>query len=310
MSMIKIQNFTKCYGDFKAVDSINLAVNQGDVLGVLGPNGAGKTTTLRCLTGFLPITDGDITVNNISVSENAKAVKQTLGYLPESAPLYSDMIVYDYLMYIAEIRGIPAENQVSRLKELSELCGLKDVMHKEINEVSKGYKQRVGLAHAMMTDPEILILDEPTSGLDPNQIMEIRELIKHIGKEKTVIISSHILTEIEATCNRIVIINNGKIIANNTTEELKKQHQGTAIVNLEVEGVGFAELKAKLESLPEIKSIANVSSGEVTTAKIEAEQVGDIRKNIYNVIKQTDWIMLACNVETKNLETIFRELTN
>ncbi|MCP4720858.1 MAG: ATP-binding cassette domain-containing protein, partial [Desulfobacteraceae bacterium] len=207
--MIHVENLTKNYSDLCAVDQINLHIKKGEILGLLGPNGAGKTTTLRMLTGFFLPTSGNIRVKDFSILEDSLEIKKLIGYLPESAPLYHSMLVYDYLDYVANIRGLDKEKKRSRLRELVDLCGLDDIMHKTIAELSKGLKQRVGLAHAMMNDPEILILDEPTSGLDPNQIREIREIVREIGKEKTVILSTHILSEAEATCDRVVIINKG-----------------------------------------------------------------------------------------------------
>ena len=205
--MIHVESLTKYYNDLCAVDQISFDISKGEIMGLLGPNGAGKTTTLQILTGFLRPTSGNIRVKDYSIYEDSLQIKKLLGYLPESAPLYHDMLVYDYLNYVANLRGINSSNKISRIRQLADLCGIREVMHKAINELSKGFKQRVGLAHAMMDDPEILVLDEPTSGLDPNQIIEIRDIIKQIGKEKTVILSTHILSEAEATCDRIVIIN-------------------------------------------------------------------------------------------------------
>jgi ABC-2 type transport system ATP-binding protein len=194
--MIHVENLTKYYNDFCAVNEINLDVQRGEILGLLGPNGAGKTTTLRMLTGYFMPTSGDIYVKDYSVYENIVEIKKLIGYLPESAPLYYNMLVYDYLDYVARIRGFDKEEKNARIRFLIDVCGLNGIMHNSINELSKGLKQRVGLAHAMMSDPEILILDEPTSGLDPNQIVEIRDIIRQIGEEKTVILSTHILSEV------------------------------------------------------------------------------------------------------------------
>jgi len=191
--MIHIENLTKYYNEVCAVDNISMDVQKGEILGLLGPNGAGKTTTLRMLTGYFKPTSGNIIVKDYSIEKDLLKIKQIIGYLPESAPLYHGMLVYDYLNYVADIRGINNGRKLPRIRKLADICGLDLVMHRNISELSKGYKQRVGLAHALLSDPEILILDEPTSGLDPNQIVEIRELIKNLGKEKTVIISSHIL---------------------------------------------------------------------------------------------------------------------
>jgi len=220
--MIKFENLTRYYGDICAVDNISFEVKKGEILGFLGPNGAGKTTTYRILTGYLHATSGTIKVKDYDIHEHQLEIKKLIGYLPESAPVYHEMLVYDYLSYIADIRGIPRERKLPHIRELADLCRLEEVMHKTVNELSKGYRQRVGIAHALMGDPEILVLDEPTMGLDPNQIAETREIIKRIGREKTIIFSTHILSEAEATCDRIVIINNGKLAADFTIQELRE----------------------------------------------------------------------------------------
>ena len=233
-----------------------------------------------------------------------------MGYLPESAPLYHDMLVFDYLQYIARIREIDKDKRLSRIKELAELCGLNEVMHKPIGVLSKGYKQRVGLAHAMMSDPEILILDEPTSGLDPNQIVEIREIIKRIGKEKTIVLSTHILSEVEATCDRIVIIDKGKIIADDDTESIKRSESGESFINISLQGTDFNTAKNELDSIAGIKSISLVEEDKETiNIKLTCKSGTDLRADIYNKIKQTDWVLLEFHQEKESLENIFRELT-
>lgn len=221
--MIKFQNLVKYYGDFCALDQISFEVKQGEILGLLGPNGAGKSTTYRILTGYLNPTSGNIQVKDFNIHEHRTEIKGLIGYLPESAPIYHDMLVYDYLDYVADIRGVDPSVKLTHIRELADLCSLNEVMHKAVDELSKGYRQRVGIAHALMGDPEILILDEPTIGLDPNQIAETRDIIKSIGKKKTIIFSTHILSEAEATCDRIVIINRGKIVANDTLANLRKE---------------------------------------------------------------------------------------
>lgn len=221
--MIKFDNLTKYYGDLCAVDHVNFEINKGEVLGLLGPNGAGKTTIYRILTGYLQPTSGNVLVKDFNLTENQLEIKKLIGYLPEAAPIYHEMLVYDYLDFVADIRGVPKNKKLSRLRELADLCSLNAVMHMTIAELSKGYRQRVGIAHALMGDPEILVLDEPTSGLDPNQIVETRDIIRRIGKEKTIVFSTHILSEAEATCDRIVIINQGRIVADNTVEGLRKE---------------------------------------------------------------------------------------
>ena len=220
--MIKIENLTKYYGNLKAVDSVSFDIQKGEILGLLGPNGAGKTTIYRILTGYLSPTSGTINVKDFNIYNNPIEIKKLIGYLPEAAPIYQDMLVFDYLNYVADIRGVDKEKKLAHLRDLADLCSLNEVMHFSINELSKGYRQRVGIAHALMGDPEILVLDEPTSGLDPNQIVETREIIRRIGKEKTIVFSTHILSEAEATCDRVVIINQGKIVADDTVENLRK----------------------------------------------------------------------------------------
>lgn len=219
--MIKIEKLTKYYGDLKAVDSVSFDIQKGEILGLLGPNGAGKTTIYRILTGYLSPTSGTIKVKNFNIQKDLIEIKKLIGYLPEAAPIYQDMLVFDYLNFIADIRGVVRENKMAHIRDLADLCSLNEVMHFSIDELSKGYRQRVGIAHALMGDPEILVLDEPTSGLDPNQIVETRDIIRRIGKEKTIVFSTHILSEAEATCDRVVIINKGKKVADGTVESLR-----------------------------------------------------------------------------------------
>ena len=246
--MIQVKNLTKYYNDLCAVDQISLDIKEKEILGLLGPNGAGKTTTMRMLTGFLQPSSGSIQVKDYSISEHPLEVKKILGYLPESAPLYHEMLVFDYLNYVAAIRGIEKDRKMKRIRQLADLCGINEVMHQPIDVLSKGYKQRVGLAHAMMNDPEILVLDEPTSGLDPNQIVEIRQIIKKIGKEKTIILSTHILSEAEATCDRVVIINRGKIVADGSTDSLKEMAGDKKYIHLSLQNANFKAVDTALSN--------------------------------------------------------------
>jgi ABC-2 type transport system ATP-binding protein len=237
-----------------------------------------------------------------------------MGYLPESAPLYHDMLVYDYLNYVANIRELEGTEKHARIRHLADLCGVNEVMHQPISEISKGYKQRVGLAHAMMNDPEILVLDEPTSGLDPNQIVEIREIMRQIGKEKTVILSTHILSEAEATCDRVVIINGGKIVADSSTETLKQTASGEYFINLALQNARFGSAKEALLSLDGVKDVAltHVDEGEggdTLNLKLTCEARTDLRGEVYGKVKETDWVLLGLQRETKTLENVFRELT-
>jgi len=220
--MIKVENLTKYYGDLCALDNVNFEVKKGEILGLLGPNGAGKTTTYRILTGYLNPTSGNIHVKDYDIYENQIEIKRLIGYLPESAPIYPYMIVFEYLNYVADVKGVEKKKRISHIQELAELCSLNEVMHMTIAELSKGYRQRVGIAHALMGDPEILVLDEPTSGLDPNQIAETRDIIKRIGKKKTIVFSTHILSEAEATCDRMIILNDGKVVADSRLSDLRE----------------------------------------------------------------------------------------
>ncbi|MEA1911282.1 MAG: ATP-binding cassette domain-containing protein, partial [Spirochaetota bacterium] len=305
--MISINNLTKIFGENAAVNDISLDIPRGQILGILGPNGAGKTTTLRMITGYITPSSGSVMVNGIDASTNFIDVKGHIGYLPESSPIYPDMLVYDYLKFIANIRDISSSDTLKRLQELADLCGIREVMHKPVSTLSRGYKQRVGLALALMGDPDILILDEPTSGLDPNQIVEIRSIIKEIGKKKTIIFSTHILSEAEATCDRVVIINKGKLVADGTSEILKKSKSGEKITLITVKYTDPVLLKKTFEKL---KGISKIEIEEaVDTLTIKLSTANDMRAEIYNLIKKQDWILLEMIQESESLEHIFKELT-
>jgi ABC-2 type transport system ATP-binding protein len=309
--MIHIEKLTKYYDDLCAVDHIDLTVNRGEILGLLGPNGAGKTSTLRMLTGYFRPSSGTIRVKDFTVHQHPKQIKNLMGYLPESAPLYHGMLVYDYLAYVADIRGLSRTEKEHRLRRLAELCGLGHIMHRTIHDLSKGLKQRVGLAHAMMSDPEILVLDEPTSGLDPNQIVEIRDIIREIGKEKTVILSTHILPEAEATCDRVVIINRGRIVADGSTEALKQSTGagGALFVSLKNTTVEAAQrLLSEVDGVLSVQPQENAADN-APALKLTCAGETDPREAVYNAIKQTDWLLMEFRRETRSLETIFRELT-
>lgn len=309
--MIHVDNLTKYYDDFCAVDQISLDVERGEIVGLLGPNGAGKTTTLRMLTGYFTPSAGDIRVKDVSVYDDPLAVKKVIGYLPESAPLYKGMLVYDYLSHLADIHGLSKSAKDKRLDELADMCSLRGIMHQTIETLSKGLKQRVGLAHAMMSDPEILVLDEPTSGLDPNQIVEIREIIRTIGKEKTVILSTHILSEAEATCDRIVIINNGRIIADGSTRDIKANTGQADTIRIELMGAEAGAVKGKLMAVSGVAAVDVADSDEPETvrADVHCQGMEDPRIDLYETIKATDWVLTNFHRESKTLETIFRELT-
>ena len=231
---IEVKNLTKFFGKTRVLDNLSFNIDKGEIIGFLGPNGAGKTTTMRILTGFLAPSSGDVRIGGLEVLEHTLSIRKKIGYLPENNPLYLDMKVFEYLEFIASTKNIP--DSKSEIRRVVRVCGLTDRMGQTIGELSKGYRQRVGLAQALLGDPEIIILDEPTSGLDPNQIMEIRNLIKKIGETKTIILSTHILSEIQATCNRAIIINKGKIVASGTTDELISQARGRTKIRAVIQG--------------------------------------------------------------------------
>ena len=233
--MIEVLNLTKVYGDVAAVDNISFSIQKGEIIGLIGPNGAGKTTTIKMLTCYLTPTSGKITIAGLDVAKDSLAIRKKLGYLSENAPVYEDMSVTEYLQLVAEVHNIPKKEIPAKIQRVVELCGLRGREHQDIKELSKGYHQRVGLAQSLVHDPEILILDEPTTGLDPNQRIEIRDLIKQIGREKTVILSSHILSEVEATCDRVMIIHRGKLMAVGTTAELRDTAEQKSNIYLKLE---------------------------------------------------------------------------
>jgi len=306
---VSVSNLTKKYQSQRAVDNISFEVKTGEVLGFLGPNGAGKTTTMKIITGYMAPSDGIVKVNGISVLEDPENVKPLIGYLPESNPLYQEMPVLEYLEFIAELQNVPKNNIQNRIAEMVKVCGLNVEKHKKIGELSKGYKQRVGLAQALIHDPEILILDEPTTGLDPNQIVEIRNLIREIGKEKTVILSTHILPEVEATCDRILIINDGKIVADGTSESLRKQAQGQEILR-----VGILEADDKDKVITTIQSLDTISlvdpvEDDNFTFMVNSKDGVSSKKSIFEMCVKNNWVLSELTpIETK-LEDIFRELT-
>lgn len=305
---IAVENITKLYGDQRAVDNLSFVVRTGEVLGFLGPNGAGKTTTMKSIACYLSPSSGDIKVGGFSVLTQPEEVKRRIGYLPEHNPLYLEMGVIDYLKFVAELQGVPRKEIADRIKSMITLTGLTREQHKTIGELSKGYRQRVGLAQAMIHNPEVLILDEPTTGLDPNQIVEIRELIRKIGKEKTVILSSHILAEVEATCDRILIINKGKIVADGTAEELRHAATGKEVVRLKLEEVTLLEAKELLATLNHVDSVtfaANSTDTLLVTSKPEHSS----RRQIFELCVANGWIITEMTPSEIKLEDVFRHVT-
>lgn len=310
VTMIEIKNLTKKFGSTKVLDNINLTVNKGEILGFLGPNGAGKTTTMKIITSFWTPTRGTITIDGFDVVSDSIATRAKIGYLPEHVPLYDDMLVFEYLKFVAEIRGIKKDDIRKRIKEVVEVCGLKKVIRKPIDELSKGYKQRVGLAQAIMHNPDVLILDEPTTGLDPNQIVEIRDLIKKIGKEKTVIFSTHILSEVSATCDRVVIIKNGKIVSEGTPDELTKQAGGKELIYVKIKGAKDAVL-SKLKTMENVVrvEVKDKETEEIYGYEIEAREGIDLRESLSKEVMNNNWSILEFSKKTISMEDVFRELT-
>lgn len=303
---VVVENLTKSFGLQKAIDSVSFNVKKGEILGFLGPNGAGKTTTLKIMSCFLFPDYGNIHIGKFSIHKNPRKIKEIIGYLPEHNPLYDEMNVIDFLIFIARLHNIPRYKIIPRVMDMLRMCGLENEKHKDIRELSKGYRQRVGLAQALIHNPEVLILDEPTTGLDPNQIIEIREMIKNIGQEKTVIMSSHILAEIEATCDRVLIINKGKIVANGTASELRNKPNSDKFLKVKISGGEASDIYSKLSLIP---GISQIEITEDQYFEIQCQQNNEIELDIFNLCQQHNWyIKELIPVETR-LEDIFRQVT-
>src|SRR3989338_10685965 len=308
--MIVIENLEKKMKEAVILRGISFRVNDGEILGFLGPNGAGKSTTMKILTGFWTPSGGRVQVNGLDVAADSLKIRAKIGYLPENVPLYDEMKVYEYLKWIAEVRGIETEKIKDRIKAVVKDCGLEKVVKRPIEELSKGYRQRVGLAQAIIHEPEILILDEPTTGLDPNQIVEIRNLIKKIGERKTVIFSTHILSEVQATCDRVIIINKGKIVGEGTPGELAQRLGTQEMIYVKIKGpreVIYGALRA-LEQIEEILD-KDAESEEIFGFAIRPKAGLDIREHIAEVVRQNNWSILELNRQTASMEDVFRELT-
>jgi ABC-2 type transport system ATP-binding protein len=308
-AMIDVENFSKNYAGFRAVQNISFNVSKGEIVGFLGPNGAGKSTTMKVLAGYLPPTDGRISIAGYDVVTDSIEVRKRIGYMPENVPLYTDMRVIEFLHFRAELKRVPRRKIRERVEYVIDRCSLGDVRNKIIGTLSKGYRQRVGLADAMVNDPELLILDEPTIGLDPNQIRSVRDLIRDLGKDHTILLSTHILSEVELTCNRVLVINRGKIEASDTPANLTKMVRGGGSVLLEVKAPA-AQVVSSLEALPEIDDV-EVTPGEDgwIVAKVFGKAGSDIREPIYGVVKRNDWPLRELVRVKATLEEAFIELT-
>jgi ABC-2 type transport system ATP-binding protein len=303
--MIEVENLTKSFNKFMAVDDVSFEVGKGEVVGFLGPNGAGKTTTLRMIAGYFPPTRGRCMVGGHDIQEAAIEAKRQIGYLPENNPVYSEMKVMEYLEFLGALRDVP--NLPSRISDVAESCKIRDVMSRNMGELSKGYRQRVGLAQAILHEPDILIMDEPTEGLDPNQVAQVRELIKELGKQKTVVISTHRLEEVEATCERILIINRGKIVADAKKDELHRLAEGKEVVSLQIKGPEENVSKLIGQELG-ITNVQTKSDGKITSLEIEAEN--DLREKIFDLCVSNNWKIIDMHRRVVSLENIFRELTS
>jgi ABC-2 type transport system ATP-binding protein len=304
---ILVENLTKKYGEQKAVNDISFEIKTGEVVGFLGPNGAGKSTTMKIITCFMAPSSGDVRLDGSSIHDNPELIKKKIGYLPENNPLYSDMPIVDYLRFSAEVQGVDKKLIPSRIGEMIDKCGLEREKHKNINELSKGYRQRVGLAQAMIHDPEVLVLDEPTTGLDPNQIVEIRKLIKELGKEKTVILSSHILSEVEATCDRILIINKGRIVADGTSDTLRSQSQGQELLKVSIE----ADAKAVENALLALATVEKVAAidGKSGWFNVQSKPEMSSRKEVFDLCVKNKWYLMEMTGLETRLEDVFQKLT-
>ena len=300
---VEVKNLTKIFGEQRAVDDSSFTVEQGQILGFLGPNGAGKSTTMKIATCYLPPTSGTIVVNGHDVVQDPIAVRRMVGYLPEHNPLYLDMYVHEYLEFVASVYGLKGKQAKARIQEMVELCGLTLEQGKKIGALSKGYRQRVGLAQALVHDPQVLILDEPTTGLDPNQIVEIRSLIKRIGLNKTVIFSTHIMQEVTAICDRVVIINRGKLVANSDVASLQAGNRGEKSTLVEF------EQPINIDQLQTIVGVEKVELVQNNTYRITSSKDADIRASVFRIAAEQNWPLVGLRQEENSLEQIFQQLT-
>lgn len=307
--MIEVRNLTKRFGPTVAVRNVSFSVPKGQVLGLLGPNGAGKTTTMRILTCYMPADEGTATIAGFDVHTQSLEVRRRIGYLPENAPLYKEMYPLSYLDFLARVRGIPHSQKRARIERVVETCGLGSVLHKRIGEMSKGYQQRVGLAQTLIHEPEVLILDEPTTGLDPNQIKEIRTLIREIGREKTVILSTHILPEVQATCSRVLIMDKAELVADGTPEELSRTAAGRATVVVVAKGP-VQDMRTALERLEGVRSVTLTKTDDsYATFELEVTDSKAVAERVFHAAVAGGWILRELRPQTASLEQVFYELT-
>lgn len=307
--MIKVQNLAKVFGTKRAVDGVSFSVERGEVLGFLGPNGAGKSTTMRMITGFIPPNGGTITVGGHDVVEEPIAAKRLIGYLPENAPAYTDMTVYGFLNFAAEIRGLHGDDRKRAVNRAVEMCFLESVLHQSVDTLSKGYRHRTCFAQSIIHDPDVLVLDEPTDGLDPNQKHEVRQLIRRMGQTKAIIFSTHILEEVDAVCSRAIIIDRGRIVANGTPQELRRRSDWAGAVSLRVSGSTGAAISQKLGALPVVKRVTIVDEKpDGVTARIyPRENNGHLSRAVMEAIQ--GWRVEELHTEEGRLDEVFRSIT-
>jgi len=307
--VIEVQHLTKRYGPVTAVDDVSFSVQRGEILGFLGPNGAGKTTTMRVLTGYMPPTDGKAVVAGYDVFEQPIEAKRRTGYLPETPPLYPDMTVRDYLSFVSRIKGVPRGERTARVNEMMEKTRIADVANRHCGKLSKGYRQRVGLAQALMHNPEVLILDEPTAGLDPKQIIETRQLIKALAGDHTIILSTHILPEVSQTCQRVVIINRGKVVAVDTPDNLTSRLQGSETMYLQVDAAG-ADVASVLQRVSGVTRVAVTDTKQqIVGYEVDSEAGRDVRRELAAAIVGRGWGLLEMRPMRLSLEEIFLHVT-
>jgi ABC-2 type transport system ATP-binding protein len=307
--MIKVENLTKRYAGQTAIQDLNFEVGQGEIMGFLGPNGAGKSTTMRILSSFMPPTSGRASIAGFDIFEQSLQARSHLGYMPENVPLYNDMRVTEYLDYRAALKGVPHRRVAERVGDVKELCGLKEVEKKIIGTLSKGYRQRVGLADALVHEPDLLILDEPTSGLDPNQIRQVRDLIKNLGKHHTILLSTHILPEVEMTCSRVIIINKGRIEACDTPENLLSQIRTAGGVMVEAK-VGSDNGAEELKNIPGVRDVTASTEGEWQVFALRVEAHADVREEIFRLATARRWTLRELSQRKATLEDVFVEITH
>jgi len=307
--VIKVENLTKRYAGVTAIDNISFEVGKGEIVGFLGPNGAGKSTTMRILSSFMPATAGRASIAGFDVFENSLEARAHLGYMPENVPLYTEMRVTEYLIYRAKLKGVTGRRLKERIGDVKELCSLRDVENRIIGTLSKGYRQRVGLAEALVHEPDLLILDEPTIGLDPNQIRQVRELIKNLGKHHTILLSTHILPEVEMTCSRVIIINKGRIEASDTPQNLLDQLRTAGGVRLEAK-TGSDNGVAELQKIAGVKDVTVEREGDWETFLLKTESKGDVREEVWRLAVDRKWAVRELSRRKATLEDVFVEITH